>query len=275
MSFPQEIEEHKVRGKPEKFAEHYNQATLFWNSQSAVEKLHIVRAYRFELTKVQTPSIRERVVAQLRNVADELAQAVADGLGMPLPEPLPRVLRRNPKPEVVASQSLSLLARPGEAGIRTRRIAILVADGVDGESARAIHESLIGRGAVPRFVGVKLGAVQSSTGDPLPVEITLETAPSVLWDGVIVSDKTESLGQSGHAIEFIKDQYRHCKTILLLGSAAKLLDRAGIPATLPSGKPDEGLLTMAAKPVGEAEAAFSKGLARHRHFERDNDPPMV
>ena len=26
MSFPQEIEDHKVRGKPEKFAEHYNQA---------------------------------------------------------------------------------------------------------------------------------------------------------------------------------------------------------------------------------------------------------
>ena len=36
--FPQPIEEHKVRGKPEKFAEHYNQATLFWNSQSDVEK---------------------------------------------------------------------------------------------------------------------------------------------------------------------------------------------------------------------------------------------
>ena len=34
MSFPQPIEEHKVRGKPEKFAEHYNQATLFWNSQT-------------------------------------------------------------------------------------------------------------------------------------------------------------------------------------------------------------------------------------------------
>jgi len=275
MSFPQEVEEHKVRGKPEKFAEHYNQATLFWNSQSDVEKLHIIRAYRFELTKVQTNAVRERVVAQLRNVAEELAQAVAEGLGVPLPEPLPKVLPRTPKPEVVASQSLSLLARPGEAGIRTRRVAILVADGVDGESARAIHKSLIERGAVPRFVGVKLGGVRSSTGDPLPVEITLETAPSVLWDGVVVADRTESLAQSGHVIEFIKDQYRHCKTILLLGSAAKLLVRAGIPATLPSGKTDKGLLTMAASPAGEAVAAFSTGLARHRHFERETDPPTV
>ena len=52
MSFPEPTEEHKVRGKPEKFAEHYNQATLFWNSQSEIEQLHIIRAFRFELTKV-------------------------------------------------------------------------------------------------------------------------------------------------------------------------------------------------------------------------------
>ena len=89
MSFPQPSDgDHKVRGKPEKFAEHYNQATLFWESQSEVEKQHIIRAFRFELTKVQVTGVRRRVVAQLRNVAEELAQAVADGLGMTeLPEP--------------------------------------------------------------------------------------------------------------------------------------------------------------------------------------------
>lgn len=64
MSFPQPVEEHKVRGKPEKFAEHYGQATLFWNSQTDIEKTHIVKAYRFELTKVQIIAIRERVVAR-------------------------------------------------------------------------------------------------------------------------------------------------------------------------------------------------------------------
>ena len=94
-SFPQEIEEHKVRGKPEKFAEHYNQATLFWNSQSDVEKTHIVNAFRFELTKVQTVAIRKRMVAGLRNVAAELAERVAKGLGIELPDPLPKVLSRN------------------------------------------------------------------------------------------------------------------------------------------------------------------------------------
>ena len=93
MSFPEPVEESKVRGKPERFAEHYNQATLFWKSQTDVEKTHIIRAYRFELTKVQTVAMRQRVVAQLRNVAEELARGVADGLGMTeLPDPLPSVL---------------------------------------------------------------------------------------------------------------------------------------------------------------------------------------
>ena len=79
------------------FADHYTQATLFWNSQTPVEKAHIIRAFRFELTKVQTPAVRERVVAMLANVADELARRVARGLGMTVPAPLPRALEERPQ----------------------------------------------------------------------------------------------------------------------------------------------------------------------------------
>ena len=57
---------HKVRGKPERFADHYTQATLFWNSQTPVEKTHIVNAFRFELTKVQTPAVREGAASPSR-----------------------------------------------------------------------------------------------------------------------------------------------------------------------------------------------------------------
>ena len=98
-SFPEPIAADKVRGKPEKFADHYSQATLFWNSQTPYEKAHIIRGFRFELTKVQVPAIRERTVSMLRNVSDELAKPVADGLGLELPRPMPRVMEP-PKPEV-------------------------------------------------------------------------------------------------------------------------------------------------------------------------------
>src|SRR6185369_1703118 len=150
MSFPEEIEEHKVRGKPEKFAEHYQQATLFWKSQTEAEQNHIVNAFRFELRKVQTVAIRRRMVAGLCNVAQELAQRVADGLGMPLPDPLPKVLARPQRPEVTASPALSLLARPGEQSIKTRHVAILVANGLDGQSALKIHGALARQGAAVR-----------------------------------------------------------------------------------------------------------------------------
>jgi catalase len=278
-SFPQPVEQDKVRGKPEKFAEHYNQATLFWNSQSDAEKLHIIRAYRFELTKVQVLAVRQRVVAQLRNVAEELAQAVADGLGFTeLPPPLPLALKRAPKAETTRSKALSLLARPGEGGIRTRRIAILVADGLNPEIATRLHADLTAQGAVPRFVGIQLGVVQGAGAPPLPVEISMETAPSPVWDAVIVPDgdeATSTLSKSGHALEFLKDQYRHCKPILLIGSGVKLLAAAGIPAKLESGAKDPGLLQAEANRVEAGLAAFVDALARHRHFERETDPPRI
>ncbi|MEP6504955.1 MAG: catalase, partial [Betaproteobacteria bacterium] len=71
VSFPEPMEPqaHKVRGKAERFADHYTQATLFWNSQTPIEKAHILRGFRFELTRVQVPAIRERVVSMLANVA--------------------------------------------------------------------------------------------------------------------------------------------------------------------------------------------------------------
>ena len=87
VSFPAPVQEDKLRGKPEKFADHYTQATLFYASQSEWEKAHIAAAFRFELSKVTVPAIRERMVASLLNVSPQLAAAVADGLGMALPEP--------------------------------------------------------------------------------------------------------------------------------------------------------------------------------------------
>jgi catalase len=278
VSFPQELQEHKVRGKPEKFAEHYNQATLFFNSQSDVEKQHIINAFRFELTKVQTVAIRTRVVAQLRNVDEALAAAVADGLGMhPLPPRLPRVLKTQPRAEVQSSPPLSLLARPGRGGIATRRVAILVAPGSSSSAVRALHGGLLQHGAVPRLVGMKLGEVASEDGGSLDVEATFETAPAVVWDGVIVAPGDEALAalsHSGQALEFLKDQYRHCKTLLVMGHAETLLAAAGLPATLPSGAADAGLI-ISGPDAAPALKQFVKALARHRHFERDSDPPRV
>jgi len=76
-------------------------------------------------------------------------------------------------------------------------------------------------------------------------------------------------------VEFLKDQYRHCKPILLMGAAADLLDKGGIPDALPSGEPDSGLLRFGSDEMGTALPTFIDALAKHRHFARETDPPAV
>ena len=276
---PLEEEASKVRGKPERFADHYTQAALFYRSQTPVEQAHIRRAFRFELTKVQVPAIRQRVVAMLANADMSLAKSLAADLGIEMPKPLPRALRNPPKPEVETSHALSLFARPGRGGIVTRRVAIFVADGVDGEAAEALHQGLTERGAVPRFVGARLGTVSTAEGDELEVEVTFETMPSVLFDAMVVpggKSAVEVLGKVGHAIEFIKDQYRHAKPILALGAGADLVESAGAPAMLPSGKADPGMLIERdGSATVRALPRFIDALARHRHHEREMDPPAI
>jgi hypothetical protein len=153
----------------------------------------LVRGFRFELTKVQTPAIRRRMVASLANVDAALAELVAQGLGLAeVPEPLPRASDRVVEPEVTVSPALSLFALPGDGSIRTRHVAILVADGVDGAVARRLHEELASRGAVPRYVGVRLGSVEDADGGDIEVEATLETTPSVVYDAVAVPGGDEA-----------------------------------------------------------------------------------
>src|SRR6202042_3347775 len=103
-SFPKAIEPSntpvdKVRGKAEKFAEHYAQAKLFFQSQTEVEKAHIRGAFRFELSKLTVPAIRVRVIASLLNVSKELANGLAMDLGIELPEAMPRAIKNAPKAE--------------------------------------------------------------------------------------------------------------------------------------------------------------------------------
>jgi catalase len=281
-SFPKAIEPDnapvdKVRGRPEKFAEHYAQARLFFDSQTAVEQAHIRGAFRFELSKLTVPAIRVRVISSLLNVSKELASGLAKDLGIGLPEPMPRAMRQVPKPEISASPALSLKALPGDGSIATRKIAIVLADGVEQRPVAELIEALDGAGAVTRLLGSRLGMVRSEDGERLVIDATLENSPAVLFDALVLpggSEAVDALCLDGRTLEFVKDQYRHCKTILALGGSSKILTKAGIPLTLRSGDADPGLLIEGRD--GEATAqSFIAAMGLHRHIERDRDPPLV
>jgi hypothetical protein len=71
---------HAMRIRPESFADHYSQARMFFQSQTETEKNHIVSALVFELSKVETPPVRERVVSHLMHVDEGMVKRVAAGL---------------------------------------------------------------------------------------------------------------------------------------------------------------------------------------------------
>lgn len=278
VSFPEPVRADEVRAKPEKFAEHYNQATLFYESQSPAERRHIAAAFRFELSKVTVPAIRARVVSMLENVSEQLAGEVAMGLGLEaMPPPMPRALARTPRAEVKHSPALSLLQRPGE-GIRTRRVAILIAPGVHAASLERLRAALLAQGANPRLVGPTLGAFSAADGTRLHADASLESEPAVLFDALALPDGADAvavLGNDGRAAEFVKDQYRHCKPILAFGESRKLLEAAGAFVVLPDGSRDPGIVVAAAEDSDAAVADFIAALAAHRVWQRETDPPAT
>jgi len=274
-------EQGKVRAKPEKFADHYTQARLFFESQTPVEQDHIANAFRFELSKVTVPAIRERTVAMLRNASEALAKKVGMGLGIdPLPDPLPLALATPAEPEVTKSPALSLLARPGDGTLKGRKVALLVAPGVDGTSLSAVQAALVEQGAVARLVGTRIGRMPTAEGDTLDADASLENEPGFLFDALVLPDGDEgvaALAQDGHTLEFIKDQFRHCKTILAFGASRTLLAKAGLPLSMDKSHAQggSGLVFADAADAEAAAAEFIAGVARHRHFGREMDPPLI
>ncbi|HEY1175729.1 MAG TPA: catalase, partial [Phytomonospora sp.] len=198
--FPQHVEGPKLRKRPASFADHFGQATLFWNSMSDWEKKHIVAAYRFELGKVTRMEIRERVVGLLNQVDHELATLVAKGVGVAPPEEATANHGRS-------SRFLSQTVLPGE-GIATRKVAVLVADGVDAAAVEAVTATLTARGAQPEILAALDGTVATADGGSLPVTRSMTTMASVLYDAVVVPGgeaSAEAVAADGFARHFIAE----------------------------------------------------------------------
>jgi catalase len=157
-------------------------------------------------------------------------------------------------------------------------VAILVADGCDEGIVRTIYEALLSDGAVPRLIGANMGMVKGAGGGTLDVEVSLEATPAVLYDAVVVpagAAAASSLAGHALALEFVRLQYRHLKPLLVVDDGTQLLAAADIPATLPDGTHDRGIIGTEPGDLTGALAAFRQVLASHRIWERDSDNPKV
>jgi catalase len=176
---------------------------------------------------------------------------------------------------VTTSPALSLVALPGESGIRTRQIAMLVEEGVHHASLVSLNGALADAGAVIHFVGPRIGKFTGDSGAEIEANKSMESSPAVLFDALVVPDGSEAVNAllaNGQTMEFVKDQFRHCKTILALGAGRKLLETAGIGPAM-----DEypGILLAEGADAAEIAPAFITAIAAHRHLSRDSDPPLI
>ncbi len=275
QSLPGLVESPKLRRRPPGFDDHFSQATLFWNSQSGPERERLIAAFQRELSRVESVAIRQRVVDNLAHVDGRLARKVAEPLGLAPPDPRAAAGRagfRTPpeglpaRPALEQAAGLSLEAPP--VGITSRRVAILVAQGVEVGAMKVLQQALQDQGALTRVLAAHLGVVATSSGQQLAVDHTFTGAPSVLFDAVMVpagAASAQALAAQGDAVHFVLEAYRHGKPLCLIGEAAALLRRV-----VPEGEALPGVVFGRNEPADRLPMAqeFIQAIARHRHWGR-------
>jgi catalase len=287
-SHAERIDAHKIRARSRSFFDHFSQAKLFYNSQSEPEKSHIANALSFELGKVQTLAIRERMLYILSQIDKGLATQVAFALGMSIPKKLAEPLNQsipadgNPadfqpevkEPSIAESAALSMTNTIKDT-IKTRQIAILAADGVNEQSLNTIKDMLVAAGAAVEVIAPRQGYLTSEGDEQIFIDKSFLTTSSVFYDAVYVPGGTNSVAElegEPDAIHFLNEAFKHCKAIAADAQAIQLLQSTYFGKKLPDELDkdttlEEGIvITDNPKVLGQQ---FIKAIAQHRFWERE------
>jgi catalase len=268
-SVPERVEGHKVRERSPSFADHFSQATLFWNSLSKGEQDRVVEAAHFELGKVTNPEIKERMLDRFNHVDHELAKRVALGLGMPAPT-APATQNHGQKSAALSQENTTKTAKG-------RKVAILAADGVDGAQLATLKHTLSAMSISTEIVSKMGGTIATTDGGQIEVDKTFLTAASVLYDAVYVpggAKSIEALKAHGEPLTFIHEAFKHFKPIAGSGEGVDLLmqaDLQGIDASQVNGNISTQLGVVASRDVADMAGfvtEFIDAIKEHRFWTR-------
>jgi catalase len=258
----------KRRLRAESFADHYSQARQFFISQTEGEQHHIAAALTFELSKVKTPVIRERVVSHLLNIDDTLANLVGTGLGLQaMPKAADAAMPTRQDLDVSAKLSI---VQNGPQRFEGRKLGILVSDGVDAAILKALKAALVKQGATFEIIAPKVGGTEASDGSWVEADQMIDGGPSVLYDAVALlpaADAIDDLLQESTVRDFIADAFAHCKFIGHVSAAVPLLEKAGIA----EADFDEGVVALASS---KDVAGFVGRLGQLRVWGRESRVKM-
>ncbi len=226
-SFPDPNAGPKLRQRPESFADHYSQARQFWRSMTPPEQSHIVNAFTFELSKVETPAIRTRMLGHLDLIEPELGKRVAKAMGLEgQSEAIAPAVP--PRDDLKPSPALSIIAKAPKT-LKGRVVAALVTDGSDSRAVQRLKQVLKKEGAQLKLVAPQVGKLK---GGLMP-DMQLDGAPSVLFDAVVAlpsEEGADTLVDIAAAVDWLRNAYAHLKVIGFNEEAGRLLDEAGIAA---------------------------------------------
>jgi catalase len=256
-TFPEEVSGPKMRVRSETFADHFSQALQFFNSQTEPEQNHIISAFIFELSKVETKAVRERMLGQLANVHSSIAERVAAGLGMPAPTK-PAATTVPARTNLASSPALSILAKAVPM-LKGRKVGCLIADGSDGELVLSLESAVAKLEADFKIVAPKVGGAVAADGQMIEADFQLAGGSSVLFDTVFVALSPEGaklLSTEAAAVAWVHDAFSHLKVIGATPESQSLLKAAGVVS-------DAGVLTK-----GDLEA-FLEAAANGRVWDRE------
>lgn len=286
-SFNERVDAHKVRRRSESFSDHFGQAKLFFNSQTQTEKDHIIRAFRFELGKVETTAIRVRMLGILSQVDANLAASVAEGLRLVVPAAPEQPINHGVSPDnqgqdqepksvpsqIEFSQALSMIDNPTvKPTIESRKVAIVCADGVDEKAVLNLKMALIKEKAKGFVIAPYQGKVTTDQGGQIPVDFSFLTCSSVLFDAVYIpgGQGLNELSQDADVMDFLNDAYRHCKIIGVQAEGVGLLSGTAFANKIDNG--DQGIVIEGGIVDNETSgfaADFIAAMSNHRFWARE------
>ena len=204
--YPKKVEGHVIRARSESFEDFFSQPRIFWNSMTPIEKKHTLEAFSYQLGKVKSESVRQQNVNLLVKVDKELANTVADNIGVERPS-------GSHVPISTSYPSLSQYSTPSYAN--TQKVGVLIGNGFDGNEVMSALNTLENNGVFVVIVSETLGTVTGADGTKLKVDETFLTTSPYLFDSLYVvggSSKNEEKF-STDMTKFIRVAYEHYKPI--------------------------------------------------------------
>ena len=211
----------KGRIRAESFADHYSQPRMFYRSQTPAEQAHIASAYAFELGKVDAPHVRTRVLSRLINIDEDLANRVANALGMELPEAAEPAA---PVQDMDTSKPLQTIGRTPKS-LKGRLVGILVAEGSNHEQVKKFEDAINAQGGMVKIVAPSK-EVKLDDNTRIQADERVAGAPSVFFDAVvsiIMPDQAKKLAEDSSTLDWFTDAYVHCKAIAYCGATDEFI----------------------------------------------------